>query len=175
MLGTTVPEGFLPPEDGARSFEGVADWLQDADLTFVNLEGPLCDSGESTKCKKGGSCYAFRSPTHYVKYFVDAGFDLASTANNHAGDFGDGCRRETEKTLDTAGITWSGAKGTIGTRALPDGRKLALIGFHTSGATNDVNDLAAARAIVKQARASADLVIVSFHGGGEGTKATRVV
>ncbi len=175
MLGTTVPEGYLPPDDGAHSLDDVADWLKDADLTFVNLEGPLCDSGETTKCKKTGSCYAFRCPTHYVKYLVDVGIDLASTANNHAGDFGDGCRRETEKTLDTAGITWSGAKGSIGTRTLPDGRKVALVGFHTSASVNDVNDLPAATALVKQAKAAADLVIVSFHGGGEGTKANRVV
>ena len=175
MLGTTVPEGFLPPEDGQHSLDDVADWLKDADLTFANLEGPLCDSGETTKCKKTGSCYAFRCPTHYVKYLVDVGLDLASTANNHAGDFGDGCRRETEKTLDTAGITWSGAKGSIGIRSLPDGRKLALVGFHTSASVNDVNDLDAARAIVKQAKAAADLVVVSFHGGGEGTKANRVI
>ena len=63
MLGTSVPEGFLPPDDGAKSLAGVEDWLKDADLTFANLEGPLCDSGESSKCKKSGSCYAFRSPT----------------------------------------------------------------------------------------------------------------
>jgi poly-gamma-glutamate capsule biosynthesis protein CapA/YwtB (metallophosphatase superfamily) len=175
MLGTTVPEGFLPPDDGVHSLDGVADWLKDADLTFVNLEGPLCDSGETTKCKKTGSCYAFRCPTRYVKYLVEAGVDLASTANNHAGDFGEGCRRETEKTLDTAGITWSGAKGSIGTRTLADGRTLALVGFHTSASVNDVNDLEAARALVKQAKATADLVVVSFHGGGEGTKANRVV
>ena len=174
MLGTTVPEGFLPPDDGAHLLDDVADWLKDADLTFANLEGPLCDSGESTKCKKAGNCYAFRTPTRYVKYLVEVGVDLASTANNHAGDFGDRCRRETEKTLDDAAITWSGAKGTIGTRTLADGRRVALVAFHTSAATNDVNDIPAARAIVKQAKQGADLVIVSFHGGGEGTKASRV-
>jgi len=175
MLGTTVPAGFLPPDDAAHSLDDVADWLRDADLTFANLEGPLCDNGETTKCKKTGSCYAFRSPTRYVKHLVDVGVDLASTANNHAGDFGDICRRETEKTLDGAGITWSGAKGSIGVRLLPDGRKVALVGFHTSAGVNDVNDLAAAKALVKEAKTKADLVIVSFHGGGEGTKASRVV
>jgi poly-gamma-glutamate capsule biosynthesis protein CapA/YwtB (metallophosphatase superfamily) len=50
-----------------------------------------------------------------------------------------------------------------------------LLAFHTSGATNDVNDLSAARALVKWARAEADVVVVSFHGGGEGPGATRVV
>ena len=43
------------------------------------------------------------------------GVDVASTANNHNGDFGDGCRRSTEKTLDGLSIAWSGAKGTIAT------------------------------------------------------------
>jgi poly-gamma-glutamate capsule biosynthesis protein CapA/YwtB (metallophosphatase superfamily) len=175
MLGTADPDGYLPPDDGAHSLDDVRELLKDADLTFANLEGPLCDTGESSKCKTKKTCYAFRCPTRYVKYLVEAGIDLASTANNHSGDFGDVCRRETEKTLDTAGITWSGPKGTVGSRTLPDGRKLKLIAFHTSGSCNDVNDLAAAKAIVKQAKSEADLVVVSFHGGAEGTHATRVI
>lgn len=173
MLGTTVPEGKLPPDDGAHLLDAVAPLLRDADLTFVNMEGPLCDSGTSTKCRKGGNCFAFRTPTHYAKYLEAAGVDLASTANNHSGDFGEACRRETEKTLDAHRIAWSGAPGTVG-RVDFKGRKVALIGFHTSAATNDVNDLTAAQKLVKQAKADADLVIVSFHGGAEGTGATRV-
>src|SRR3954468_20603787 len=142
MLGTADPEGNLPPEDGLHSLDEVRELLKDAELTFINLEGPLCDSGESSKCKTRKTCYAFRCPTRYGKFLVEAGVDLASTANNHSGDFGEVCRRETEKTLDEAGITWSGPKGTVGTRTLPDGRKLKLIAFHTSGSCNDVNDLA---------------------------------
>lgn len=175
MLGTADPAGYLPPDDGAHSLDDVRELLKDADLTFANLEGPLCDTGESSKCKAKKTCYAFRCPTRYVKYLVEAGIDLASTANNHSGDFGELCRRQTEKTLDAAGITWSGPKTTVGSRALPDGRRLKLIAFHTSGSCNDVNDLAAARAIVRQAKSEAELVIVSFHGGAEGTHATRVI
>ncbi len=173
MMGTTVPEGKLPPDDGAHLLDGVAPLLRDADLTFVNMEGPLCDSGTSNKCRKGGNCFAFRTPTHYAKYLEAAGIDLASTANNHSGDFGDACRRETEKALEAHRIAWSGAPGSIG-RVEFKGKKVALIGFHTSAATNDVNDLATAKKLVKEAKASADLVIVSFHGGAEGTGATRV-
>ena len=175
MLGTADPDGYLPPDDGVHSLDGVRELLKDADLTFANLEGPLCDDGQSSKCKTKKTCYAFRCPTRYAKYLVEAGIDLASTANNHSGDFGEACRRQTEKTLDAAGITWSGPKGTVGTRTLADGRTLKLVAFHTSGACNDVNDLAGARAIVKQAKSEADLVIVSFHGGAEGTHATRVI
>lgn len=174
MLGTAFPEGVLPPEDGAQMLGGVKDWLQDADLTFINLEGPLCDDPTpSDKCKHSSNCYAFRVPTHYVKYLVEAGVDLASTANNHNGDFGEVCRRQTEATLDANGIKWSGAPGSIAT-VEKNGLKIALIGFHTSGATNNVNDLPTAIALVKAAKKNHDLVIVSFHGGAEGAKATHV-
>lgn len=174
MLGTTVPEGYLPPDDGAHLLEAVAPLLQDAELTFANLEGPLCDHGETSKCRKGGSCYAFRSPTRYGAYLKAAGIDLGSTANNHAGDFGDVCRRETEATLDALGITWSGAKGSIGVTATAAGVKVALVGFHTSASVNDVNALPEAKALVAKAKALGALVVVSFHGGAEGLGMDRV-
>lgn len=174
MLGTTVPEGKLPPDDGATLLDGVKALLQDADVTFANFEGPLCDSGTSAKCRKSGNpCFAFRTPTAYAKYLEAAGIDVGSTANNHSGDFGEACRRETEKALDGAHIAWSGPPGTIA-KLTVKGKKLALIAFHTSSACNDVNDLAAAKKLVASAKAEADLVIVSFHGGAEGTNATRV-
>jgi poly-gamma-glutamate capsule biosynthesis protein CapA/YwtB (metallophosphatase superfamily) len=174
MLGTSEPKGYLPPDDGAQMLAGVKDWLADADLTFMNFEGPLCDDGASSKCKKKGNCFAFRTPTRYVKYVVEAGVDLGSTANNHSGDFGELCRRQTEATLDKAGIAWSGPPGSIA-RVEKNGLKVAMVAFHTSAACNDVNDLAGARALVKKAAEGADLVLVSFHGGGEGTKADRVL
>lgn len=173
MLGTSVPEGVLPPEDGAHLLDDVAPLLRDADLTFGNFEGPLCDSGTSAKCRKGGNCFAFRTPTRYAPYFKAAGLDLGSTANNHSGDFGEACRRETEAALDGQGIVWSGPPGSIGSTTAK-GRKVALVAFHTSGATNDVNDLAAAKALVAKAASTHDVVIVSFHGGAEGPGADQV-
>jgi poly-gamma-glutamate capsule biosynthesis protein CapA/YwtB (metallophosphatase superfamily) len=174
MLGTSEPEGFLPPDDGAKLLDGVKDWLLDADLTFMNFEGPLCDDGSSTKCSKPGNCYAFRSPTRYAKYFAEAGVDFGSTANNHSGDFGEACRRQTEAALDKVGIAWSGPPGSIA-RLEKNGLKVALVAFHTSAGCNDVNDLPNARALVKKAQQGADLVVVSFHGGAEGSKADRVM
>ncbi|MBX7113823.1 MAG: CapA family protein [Myxococcaceae bacterium] len=174
MLGTTVPEGHLPPDDGAHLLDDVASLLQDADVTFANMEGPLCDNGTTSKCKSPTNCYAFRSPTRYGKYVKEAGVDLVSTANNHSGDFGEVCRRETEATLDALGIVWSGPPGSIGTLE-KNGRRIGLVAFHTSAGCNDVNQLDSAVALVKQAKAKHDWVIVSFHGGAEGTQATRVV
>lgn len=174
MLGTTVPEGKLPPDDGAHLLDAVLPLLRDADLTFANLEGPLCDSGTSAKCRKGGNCFAFRSPTAYGRYLEAAGLDLASTANNHAGDFGEACRRETEATLERHHVAWSGPAGTVA-RVPFKGRQLSLIAFHTSASCNDVNDLPAARRLVEaEKRGGAALVIVSFHGGAEGTNQLHV-
>lgn len=173
MLGTTVPEGKLPPDDGATLLDGVRALLQDADLTFANFEGPLCDSGSSNKCRKGGNCFAFRTPTAWAKYLEAAGIDFGSTANNHSGDFGEACRRETEAALDKHHIAWSGPPGSVA-RVTSKGKKIALIAFHTSASCNDVNDLPTAKKLVADAKKDSDLVIVSFHGGAEGTNATRV-
>jgi len=174
MIGTDFPSGHLPPEDGVHMFDDVASYLQDADITFGNLEGPLCDGGETKKCKGDASnCYAFRTPTSYGTLYKDAGFDLLSTANNHSGDFGDTCRRETEAALDKLGIAWSGPPGTIA--SVEHGPfKVAMIGFHTSPVCNHVNNHEAAAELVQLADLSHDLVIVSFHGGAEGKDALHV-
>ena len=173
MMGTDFPEGLLPPGDGATVLAGVKGLLEDADLTFVNLEGPLCDSGTTNKCRKGGNCYAFRTPTRYGQYLKASGVDVASTANNHSGDFGEECRRETERALDALGIAWSGAPGSVATLAR-NGLKMGLIAFHTSPACNYLNDTETAAALVRSVAATHDLVVVSFHGGAEGSGALHV-
>ena len=173
MMGTDFPAGYLPPEGGATVLAGVYDALSDADVTFGNLEGPLCDSGTTNKCRPGQNCYAFRTPTSYGSWLTKAGFDLLSTANNHAEDFGQGCRIETEQTLDRLGIAYSGRPGTLAT-VEHDGMKIGMIGFHTSRTGHYLNDHATAAALVESMAAEHDLVIVSFHGGAEGSKNLHV-
>lgn len=176
MIGTDFPEGVLPPDDGKSAFDDVTDWLSDADITFGNLEGPLCDTGKTTKCRPDsppGSCYAFRSPGRYKHVYQGAGFDVMSTANNHAGDFGEVCRLETERHLDDVGIAHTGRPGDIASLEA-NGLKIAFIGFHTSNATHSVNDIPRAIELVRAVDYDHDIVVVSFHGGAEGSKALHV-
>jgi hypothetical protein len=176
MIGSDFPEGFLPPDDAVGSFDAVRGLLLDADITFGNLEGPLCDRGETTKCKPdapAGSCYAFRSPTRYAKIYALAGFDVVNTANNHAGDFGDDCRLDTEKALDDVEIGHSGRPGDIATLER-NGLKIGLIGFHSSAATNNTLDIIGAQELVRAMADKNDLIIVAFHGGAEGNTAIHV-
>ena len=176
MIGSAFPDGALPPDDAVGTFADVGDWLRDADLTFGNLEGPLCDEGVSDKCdpnKPPGACYAFRSPTRYAPYYKAAGFDVMSTANNHAADFGPACRATTEAALDAQGIAHSGRPGDIASLQ-SNGLKVAVIGFHTNRNSHFVNDHEEARALVRALAQDHDLVVVSFHGGAEGSKALHV-
>lgn len=173
MLGTDFPAGYLPPDDGARLLDDVKPLLQDADLTFGNLEGPLCDGGTTNKCGEGKNCYAFRTPTRYAAYLADAGFDFLSTANNHAEDFGVECRMQTEAALEKQGIAYSGRPGTIASREV-NGIRVAMIGFHTSRNSHYLNDHDTAAALVRSLATTHDIVIVSFHGGAEGNRALRV-
>ncbi len=173
MLGTTVPAGHLPPGGAESVIAGVRGLLEDADVTFMNLEGPLCDGGKTTKCRTNNQCYAFRSPTAYGKVLKEAGVDMASTANNHSGDFGEECRRQTEATLNAVGIAWSGPPGSVAT-VERNGVRIGMVAFHTSPACNHLNNLSTAKALVRSAAATHDIVLVSFHGGAEGSKALHV-
>ncbi len=178
MLGSTFPDetgGMLPPDDGKAILAEVAPILSAADLAFANLEGPLADEGTSEKCarSKPGRCYAFRVPTRYAERLKSAGIDAVSLANNHANDFGDAGRASTRAALEAAGIRYSGAPGEVA-RLDVRGRRIALIAFATSGGMNDLRDVPGAARAISEAKASADLVFVSMHGGAEGADREHV-
>jgi len=173
MLGSTFPDeskgSLLPPDDGAQLLAEVAPVLQGADVAFGNLEGPLLDEGTSDKCKnaKPGRCYAFRVPERYGEHLARAGFKVFSLANNHVSDFGDAGRARTREVLGRLGIAYSGAPGEAAFLEVR-GVRVALIAFSVSAGTNDLRDLEGAAQLVAGLREKADLVVVSFHGGGEG-------
>jgi len=178
MLGSTYPnETRMPPNDGVDLLKDVTAVLSAADIAFGNLEGPMADSGVSSKCRPGSTrCFAFRVPTRYGKYLKTAGFDVMSLANNHAGDFGDAARQSTRETLDSLGIRHAGSdKSTYSTTVLTvKGKRVAFIGFGHNNIVPNVNDLDFARQLVTEANKRADIVVVSFHGGAEGTDAQNV-
>lgn len=178
MMGSPFPnETRMPPNDGADTFKAVASIFQSADIAFANLEGPMIDGGLSAKCGAGrANCFAFRMPTRYGKYLKDAGFDVLSVANNHASDFGDNGRATTRKTLDELGIKHVGSDNSQFAMAIVEakGKRVAFIGFAHNNVQPNVNDLANAKRLVEEANKKADLVVVSFHGGAEGSGQTRV-
>jgi len=169
MMGTNYPENKLPPEDGARLMREVIPFLKEADITFGNLEGTLLDDGGTPKtCRNPKVCYVFRTPVKYVQNLSEAGFDLMSLANNHAGDFGMTGRASTMETLDKAGIGHAGQLDQKFVVIQRDSITYGLVAFAPNSGCVDINDLDEARLLVSHLDSICDIVIVSFHGGAEG-------
>lgn len=173
MLGSPYPNASrMPPNDGKNLLDPVAPLFKAADIAFANLEGPMIDSGNSAKCgaSAGKTCFAFRMPTRYAEYLKDAGLDVMSLANNHAGDFGDTGRETTRKTLESVGIKHAGSdKEQYALTFLEvKGKKVAVVAFAHNSTVPNINDLDFARALVEKTAKESDIVMVSFHGGAEG-------
>ena len=168
MMGTTFPSVMLPANDGADLFRDAAPILQRTDLTLGNLEGALCDGGQSTK-GNGPNSYSFRTPTTYAPLLKEAGFDYLSMANNHANDFGLTGIESTEACLREQGILFSGIAGRV-ERAVIErkGKKIGLCAFGHNSYTLKHTDLNTVARIVDSLVVQCDLVVVSFHGGAEG-------
>lgn len=176
--GTAAPEmqkyGYDYP------FEQVKTLLQQAQIVFGNLEGPLTDDGTAEQNKK----YVFRSPPEKVApALARAGFNIVSLANNHSLDYGPPGLESTRAALAKAGIQPVGAGRNEAEARTPvymkaDGVTVAFLAYslvfpEEFWAGPDKPGTAFGheqnvRADVAAARQKADIVVVSFHWGQEG-------
>lgn len=173
MLGTNFPsEYYLPPNaDCSPLIDPVKDILLDADLTVGNLEGCFSDTAPLVKrCKDTTKCYAFRMPEKFGQNLKDVGFDILTIANNHSGDFGDLGRKTTVKILDSLKIKHAGWVEYPTSILLYDSLKIGIAAFAPNKGTVSIIDTINAKRIVRSLSDSCDIVIVTFHGGAEGSK-----
>lgn len=176
MLGSAYPsKSNLPADDAAGSFKQVADYLK-GDIVFGNLEGCFLNQGKSTKCKdtSGNSCFAFRMPERYADIYKSAGFNLLSVANNHVGDFGLKGRKRSTEILDSLGINYAGLTSHPYSIFEKDGVKYGFCAFAPNENTVSINKIDSAKALVAFLKKQVNVVIVSFHGGGEGARFEHV-
>lgn len=174
--GDAVPASVdrgLPPDPG-RLLGAVTPLTRAPDVMIGNLEGTLTDVAGSSKCGPGRTdCVAFRSPPAYGRLFATAGYDVLSLANNHAHDHGPAGLAQTRRVVRAAGIAATGGPDEIAVRTVR-GIRVAVVGFAPYGWAAPLNDPAAVRTLVKRAAREADVVIVVFHGGAEGSGALHV-
>jgi poly-gamma-glutamate synthesis protein (capsule biosynthesis protein) len=165
-------------------FVHVGDLLRAADLTFGNLEGPLTRRGDAQRKK-----YVFRSPPELVApALARAGFDMVSLANNHSLDYGIEGLRDTLQALEQAGVRHAGAGENLAAARRPAfleaaGKRIAVLAysltFPEESWASDTQPGTAfghehhVRADVAAARKKADIVLVSFHWGQEGSSDPR--
>ena len=161
MMGTTFPSVMLPANDGKNLFRDVKDLLVNADLAVGNLEGALCDGGQSTK-KVSNVSYAFRMPTRFAPLLKDAGYDFLSMANNHANDFGTEGIESTERCLKEQDIRFSGIAGRVRSAVVErNGVRYGLCAFGHNGYTMKHNDLSLVKDVIDELRQQSDIVVVS--------------
>ena len=162
----------LRPETDVSALVGgdVSAIFHRADIAFANLEGTLYD-GDGAQAKDCEHCYSFRSPTFYARYLAQLGIGAVSLANNHSGDYGDEGRDSTLAALRANNIGFFGLdrdNARVAEFALANGARAALVSFAPNTGTLDINDPDAEARIVRELKASHAIVVVSFHGGGEG-------
>jgi hypothetical protein len=166
---TMGSEKRLPADGGRSLFALVKDSLQaNADVTFANLETVVGDDLGSSYKKR----FFFGVPARFAGALKDAGIDVVSIANNHAGDYGERGRAATRQALQQHDIEFAGPVAT--TTWEHRGLRVGLIAFSTSPAGYRVQDVAAARQLVAGLASSQDITIVSMHGGAEGRDAVHV-
>ena len=175
-LGTSLLKDGVPSDTLPSPFAQV-DSLFTGDLVIGNFEGAFSDTLPAAKCGGRDNCYEFRTPHWMVRRLVEAGFTTLNQANNHASDLGVPGRIETEGVLDSVGIQHYGILGEIAWDTIRVGDSatvVAVVGFTTYDFAYDLLQIDRARAVVDSVAHMADVVIVTFHGGAEGKKATHV-
>jgi hypothetical protein len=159
-------------------FEKVKPMLSAADVAVCNIESPISKNNQNL------SYYPrFHVPHEIADAVVDAGFDVCSTANNHAIDAGPGGVVETLDVLDAAHLAHAGTGRSPEEAARPavievKGLRLAFLSytFSLNGLSLPadkkwmVNMIDSAR-MLADARAAkaagAVFVVVSIHWGTE--------
>jgi poly-gamma-glutamate capsule biosynthesis protein CapA/YwtB (metallophosphatase superfamily) len=167
--GTNFPNNRLHPQPQVL-FEEMAPILQAADVTFGNFESTLTRSPHSRKDVSRPNVFAFRNPPEYAQLLRDVGFDVLSVANNHSLDFGTQGFQDTIAHIEAAGMAAVGDKSEIVYTDV-EGVTIGWIGFSYGREHNTILAMGSARSLVRTAQENADFVVVSYHGGAEGTAA----
>lgn len=173
MLGTNFPDISTLPPDANSLLKPADSLLQNASITFGNAEGVFLNEGGQSK-GSGANVYNFRQPESYATILKNYGFDFLSVANNHAYDFGAIGLESTSKVFEANGLKFAGNKNNPYAIIERDGVKIGMVAFAPHNGCLNLNDLPAVISLVKEVKAKCDILMVSFHAGAEGSKATRV-
>lgn len=146
-------------------------------ISFLNLEGPVSDIGHNV-----GSIYSFRMNPVVIEVLKNSGVDIVNFANNHVGDYSTIAFKDTLKRLTDGNMLFTGAGDNYTSAITPtviekNNIKTCFLGFSDVGPTwmeaqaDTAGILLASDPnfsnIIKQAKTSCDVLIVSFHWGEE--------
>ena len=176
MMGTNFPnKSYLPKDTGRYLWKDVKNILTNADITFGNLEGTVLDEGGNQKeCNNPKLCYLFRSPEYLTGNFKENGFDLMSLANNHANDFGEEGRLNTQRAMDSLGIAHAGSVDQPYVIKKIGHVKVGFCAFAPNRGTMSIHQTEKIKEVILHLDSMSDFVVASFHAGAEGSKNRNV-
>lgn len=174
MLGRAV--GAIVERDPQSIFAGIESELAAADLALVNLESSL-----TRRPAVGGTEYDLRADPSAASLLTEAGIDLVSIANNHAGDAGPGAVLDTIAALSDAGVGAVGGGADADEARTPAIRTVGettvgVLAFDATGFGPEAGDSSPGVArwhdttsplLVARLRERVDVLVVSIHGGAE--------
>jgi len=182
-LGRRLAKERLLEGDTLYPFLALRDSLAAADITFGNLESPIAPDSSAAPDSGG----IFTAPPAAAAALARAGFDVVSTANNHAWDGGPAAVEETMRQLTRAGVRFVGSgfgrdmaeqpvilerRGwRVAFFALTRAWNPAPYTFYSHAGSQFIawGDTGRIYPAIRELKASgrADLVVVSMHGGTE--------
>lgn len=161
---------MLEAQGAEHVLGGVATFLQEADLTVGNLEGPVTSSASVSRGSRVGDPVnmRFTFATTVPMMLARQGFDLVSLGNNHMLDFGSEGATETKLWLARAGISFVGDPTEVADDIVlkdVNGIEVAFLGY------NDFFGKSAGetRLLIKDIIATEhpDFIVVLAHWGEE--------
>ena len=154
------PYGFIQTigEDYGYPFRNVLEYFENDDLTIVNFEGVLADSG--TPANK---LFTFRGPTAYTQILTSSSVEAVTLANNHTEDYGKAGYESTVKALGEAGVWFVEENKT----QLVTTESGLTIGLYADAFEFSAADIQKNVAALKNQ--GAEVIICAFHWGTEGS------
>lgn len=153
MVNVTTVES----DDFTWPFLEMAEPMRAADITFINLEGPLVPG-----CPLRTSGLVFCGDPRNVEGLAFAGVDVAAVANNHMFNHGQAGLDATRAILESEGIGHAG----YGLGATIEHEDVTF-GFLSYNAAGQAVDLDAIQREIDALARETDVVVVMFHWGAE--------
>ena len=184
MLSRNVAGKMYDAKDFTLPFKNIKDQTASADIAFANLESPFSDKGQHFV---DGSL-VFNADPQSIAGLTSAGFDVLSTANNHALDQGPYGLDFTINLLKQNGIMPVGTFNSNQTLSDPaqavitkNKTAFGFLSYSYTGLNDggksisplvaDFNDLGKLKQNILEMRGHyADVVIVNMHAGTEYTR-----
>ncbi len=157
MLGRSVNAKMRTLNDFTHPFLKTADFLKQADLTFLNLEAPFYNN-----CPTTNTGMIFCADPRAIEGLIRAGVDIANLTNNHIKNYGQEGINLTQGLLKENKISFLNHQENFLIKELK-GTKLGFLSFDLSSGYQEEKIIKA----IKEKKPQVDLLIVSFHWGTE--------